>query len=269
MRVIDSVRLYARYLGISLRAQMQYRASFLTAVATRLVQSAIEFLAVLALFDRFGSLRGWRLEEVALLYGMINVSFAFAEGFGRGFDTFDRMVKSGEFDRVLLRPRHTALQVAGVELQLLRLGRLLQGLIVLAWASVVLDIAWTPPRVGLLLVSVAGGTCLFIGLFVLQATLAFWTTETLEIANTVTYGGVETAQYPLAIYRPWFRSIFIYLVPLGAVSYFPAMAILGKADPLGSSALFQWLAPLIGVAFLLAALRVWGVGVRHYRSTGS
>ncbi len=267
--MFDSVRLYARYLGISLRAQMQYRASFLTAVATRFLQTAVEFLAVLALFDRFGALRGWALAEVALLYGMINVAFAIAEGFGRGFDTFDRMVKTGEFDRILLRPRHTALQVAGVELQLLRLGRLLQGLLVLSWASLALDIAWTPPRIALLFVAVAGGACLFVGLFILQATLAFWTTETLEIANTVTYGGVETAQYPLAIYRPWFRTIFIYLVPLGAVSYFPAMAILGKADPLGSSTLFQWLAPLIGVAFLLAALRVWHVGVRHYRSTGS
>lgn len=267
--MFDSVRLYARYLGISLRAQMQYRASFLTAVATRFLQTAVEFLAVLALFDRFGALRGWALAEVALLYGMINVAFAIAEGFGRGFDTFDRMVKTGEFDRILLRPRHTALQVAGVELQLLRLGRLLQGLLVLSWASLALDIAWTLPRIALLLISVTGGACLFVGLFILQATLAFWTTETLEIANTVTYGGVETAQYPLAIYRPWFRTIFIYLVPLGAVSYFPAMAILGKADPLGSSTLFQWLAPLIGVAFLLGALQVWQVGVRHYRSTGS
>ena len=93
-----------------------------------------------------------------------------------------------------------------------------------------------------------------------QATLAFWTTQTLEIVNTVTYGGVETAQYPLDIYRPWFRSIFIIVVPLGSVCYFPAMAIMGKADPLGSSLLFQWLAPLIGVAFLAVAVRVWEFG---------
>ena len=49
----------------------------------------------------------------------------------------------------------------------------------------------------------------------LQATLAFWTTETLEIVNTVSYGGVETAQYPLSIYRPWFRHFFTFVVPLG------------------------------------------------------
>ena len=265
----DAIRLYGRYLSMSMRSQMQYRVSFLVSVGMRLLHSNAELAAILVLFARFGSLRGWQFPEVALLYGMINVSFAVAEGFGRGFDTFGRMVRNGDFDRVLLRPRHTALQVAGTELQLLPAGRLLQGLAVLVWGSLGLDVAWTLPTVGLLVVAIVCGACLFVGIFVLQATLAFWTTETLEIVNAVTYGGVETAQYPLAIYRPWFRSVFIYIVPLGSVCYFPAMAIMGKADPLGSSPLFQWLAPLIGVAFLLVALRVWEVGVRHYRSTGS
>ncbi len=265
----DTLRLYGHYLSASIRGQMQYRASFLISVALRIVQSGADLAMIFILFARFGTLRGWLLAEVALLYGMVNVSFGIAEGFARGFDTFDRMIRNGDFDRVLLRPRHTALQVAGVELQLLRLGRVLQGLAVLIWASIALDVAWTAPKALLVVGSVACGACLFVGIFVLQATLAFWTTETLEIVNTVTYGGVETAQYPLTIYRPWFRSFFIYVIPLGAVCYFPALAIMGKADPLGSSLVFQWLAPLIGVAFLLVSLRVWDFGVRHYRSTGS
>ncbi len=37
---------------------------------------------------RFGAVRGWRFAEVAPLFGPANVSFALAESFGRGFDTF-------------------------------------------------------------------------------------------------------------------------------------------------------------------------------------
>ncbi len=103
----------------------------------------------------------------------------------------------------------------------------------------------------------------------LQATLAFWTTETLEIMNAVTYGGVETTQYPLVIYRPWFRTFFTYAVPLATISYFPAIAILGRTDPLGSSLLFRYLSPAMGVVFLALSLPVWKIGVRHYTSTGS
>ena len=104
---------------------------------------------------------------------------------------------------------------------------------------------------------------------ILQATLAFWTTEGLEIMNTLTYGGVETAQYPLSIYRTWFRRFFTFVVPLACVSYYPALAILERTDPLGSPSAFQWLAPLIGLLFLCLCLHVWRIGVRHYRSTGS
>ena len=59
-------------------------------------------------------------------------------------------------------------------------------------------------------------------------------------------------------------------MPLACVSYFPALAILGRSDEaLGSPRWFQCTAPLIGVVFLLASLALWRVGVRHYRSTGS
>ena len=87
--------------------------------------------------------------------------------------------------------------------------------------------------------------------------------------NTLTYGGVETASYPLAIYQPGFRRFFTFVVPLGCISYFPAVAILGVDDPLGTSRLFQALAPLAGVVFFAVALFSWRFGIRHYTSTGS
>ena len=269
MRVLDTVYLYGRYLSVSVRSQMQYRASFVMLALGYMVTTGLEFVAILVLFDRFGTLVGWSLREVAFIYGLVNISFAFADAMSRGFDLFGSMVKSGEFDRLLIRPRSTALQLAGQELTLRRVGRLAQGLIVLVWASVGLELDWSVIKVGLLFGTVAGGICLFMGLVVLQATLAFWTTETLEIMNTVTYGGVETTQYPISIYHPWFRRLFTFGVPLACVSYFPSLAIMGVVDPLGSPAWFGYVCPTIGVGFLVVALQAWKFGVRHYLSTGS
>src|SRR5262249_25101387 len=151
-----------------------------------------------------------------------------AEGFGRGFDTFSNLVKSGDFDRLLLRPRNTAFQVAAQELQLMRVGRLLQGGVVLSWAVYALGIAGSPAKLALILATISGGACLFYGLLVLQATLSFWTIESLEIVNILTYGGTETAQFPLTIYRPWFRWFFTFVVPLACMNYLPAGALLGR-----------------------------------------
>lgn len=269
MRILDNIRVYLRFLEVSVKSQMQYRASFVMLSLGHLAGTGIEFIGIWVLFERFGSLKDWALPEVAFMYGIVNIAFAITDAATRGFDAFGVMVKSGDFDRLLTRPRSTALQLAGQELTLRRVGRLLQGLIVLVWAATALDLDWTVLKVLLVVFAVLGGAALFSGLLVLQATLAFWTTESLEIMNTVTYGGVETTQYPVTIYRPWFRDIFIFVVPLATVSYFPSLAILGRDDPLGTSLLFQYLSPAFGFVFLAATLRVWQFGVGHYRSTGS
>lgn len=263
----DSLRLLLRYAGISLRGQMQYRASFWMLATAHFVNTGIEFAGLWVLFQRFGSLQGWRLEEVALLYGIVNCAFALAEGVGRGWDVFPGLVRSGGFDRLLLRPRGTALQVAGAEMQLMRVGRLAQAALVLTWALGKLEL-WTRPELLLLtLFCILGGACLFYGLFVLTATAAFWTVEGLEVANCVTYGGTETAQYPMSIYPRWFRGIFTFLVPLACIGFLPAQVLLGRTEGWGTLPL--WLAPCVGVLFLVVSLWVWEFGVKRYHSTGS
>lgn len=266
MTMRDDLALYCRYLRLSFRAQLEYRASFLMLALGSFVASGMEIVGIWALFARFRTLRGWTLPEVALCYGIAHISFALAEAVGRGFDTFDRQVKSGEFDRLLLRPRSLVLQVAAGEVQLLKVGRFVQGLLVLVWAFLHLPEPVGLRQLALAGLAIAGGTALFLGLFVLQATMSFWTTESLEVMNTVTYGGTETAQYPLDIYRPWFRRFFTFVVPLACVGYLPVLGILkpGTVAPW-----VPFAAPLAGLAFLLVALRLWRVGVRRYTSTGS
>jgi ABC-2 type transport system permease protein len=150
----------------------------------------------------------------------------------------------------------------------MRAGRLAQGGMVLAWALTKLGL-WVRPELLLLTAfCIVGGACLFYGLFVLTATASFWTVESLELANTVTYGGTETAQYPLSIYPRWFRAIFTFLVPLACVTFFPAQVLLSRAAS-GWGAVPLWLAPAVGILFLAVSLRVWELGVRRYHSTGS
>jgi len=267
---MNALRLYGRYLALSIRAQMQYRAAFVLSASGQFLICGIEFLGVWALFDRFGRLGEWTLAEVALFYGVVNCTHAIADALSTGFDQFGAMyVKTGDFDRLLLRPRSTVLQLAGHELALRRIGRLAQGLVVLVWAATVLDLDWNAGRAGLLAFTLAGGIAFFFALIVLQATLSFWTTESLEMMNIFTYGGVETAQYPLSIYHAAFRRFFTFVVPLACIGYFPLVAVLGVDDPLGTGRLFQALAPLAGFAFLGCALALWRLGVRRYASTGN
>jgi viologen exporter family transport system permease protein len=121
----------------------------------------------------------------------------------------------------------------------------------------------------LLVITVACGASLFVGIIILQATSAFWTTESLEMWNAFTYGGVSMSQYPIEVYRSWFRRFFTFVIPIACINYFPGVAMLNRPDPLGTPLWVQWLAPLAGPAFLFVSIQVWKFGVRHYQSTGS
>ena len=267
---MNGMRLYRRYVAASIRSQMNYPGSFLMMSCAQFVATFIDFIGIWALFSRFGNIDGWKLGEVAMFYGTVSITFALADAISRGFDIFGtEFVKTGNFDRILLRPRPTILQLLGHELRLTRMGRLLQGAAVLAIASRMIGIQWSVASAALLTVTIAGGVALFLGILVLQATLAFWSVESLEIANTLTYGGVEAASYPLDVYSRWFRDFLIFVVPIGCVAYFPVERLIGHPDKLGAPNWLLAISPLFGLVFLAVAMRVWRIGVSHYTSTGS
>lgn len=267
---MNGLALYGRYIATSLRAQAQYPAATLMLTAGHCAATAIEILGVFALFDRFGPVGGWSFGAAAVFYALVNIAFSIADLLTRGFEVFGTdFVRTGAFDRVLLRPRAAALQLAGHEVRLSRLGRLVQALAVLIVASRLAPVDWTLATVAIAVWTVAGGVALFVGILVLQATLAVWTVESLEIVNVLTYGGVQAAQYPLNIYAAWFRRLLTFGVPLACVAYYPVLAILKRPDPLGAPDWLLPVAPLAGFVFLALSFLAWHAGMTRYTSTGS
>ena len=258
------IRLWWVLVRASVRSQMQYKASFAMVALGNFVAVGMDFLALWALYARFGGLNGWTLPQLALLYGMVNLAFALAEMAGRGFDQFGPLVKTGDFDRFLLRPWPTALLLAGQIFEISRVGRIAAGLGGLLWGAGSAGIVWTLPKALLVAWATLGGAGVFYGVLVLQATMCFWTVESLEIVNAITYGGITAAEMPLTIYPRWLRLLFTFVVPLAVMNYLPADVLLNRSP----APALAYLAPLTGVVFLVVALRVWKFGERKYTSAG-
>jgi ABC-2 type transport system permease protein len=267
---VNAVQLLWRYLSLGIRAQMQYPGSALLLAFGQFCATILDLAAIWVLFRRFGAMHGWRFGDAAMFFGMVSVSFAIADFMSRGFDVLGvEFIKTGNFDRILLRPRTATLQLIGHDFRLSRMGRLAQGIIVVAIATQSLDFHWSASALAIAAWTIAGGVALFFGLMVIQGALSFWTVESLEAMNLLTYGGVQAAQFPLSIYAGWFRSFLIFVVPIGCVAYFPVLALLGKHDPLGTPDWLLPLTPLAGFAFLGVSFFAWGRGVAKYTSTGS
>lgn len=197
------MHLYLKYLNIQLKSQLQYRASFLLLSFGQFFIPFTVLGGLYFMFQRFGELQGWSFFEVALCFSVIHLAFSLSECFARGFDGFSSLVASGEFDRLLVRPRSTVIQVLGSKFEFTRIGRLLQGMIVLVWSVTNLPALWSFPKLIILFFMIMNGVLIFTGIFILAATFCFWTIQAIEVANVFTDGGREMAQYPLNIYEKW------------------------------------------------------------------
>lgn len=264
------VRLYLRLVSIQIRAQAQYKVNLMLDIGTYLFLTALEFTSVLLFFSAFPTLLGWHVGEVVLLTAVMSVSFGLAEMIGAGIDNFAETIRRGEFDRVLLRPVGVFTQVVGSDFRLRRMGRLTQGALAFILALHLLpDLHWNLSKVLVLIIDIGSGAVIFMTILLLGATICFWTIETTELTNILTYGGREMLSYPLTIYHQLMQRFFLFVVPVAFGSYVPTCYILGRALPFGLSPLLAFAGPLAAVLFACVAVWVWRFGVHHYQSTGN
>lgn len=259
------MRLFMKYLNMQLNNELAYRTSFIFLTIGQFFVPFSTFIGFAMLFQRFGNIKGYSFSEMALCYGVIQCAFGIAECLVRGFDTFSNLIREGGFDRLLLRPRSLVLQVLGSKFEFSKIGKLLQGGVALSIGLSGLSVAWPLWKSVLLVTMILSGAAVFSGIFILVSTMCFWTVEGVELANVLTDGGRELAQFPLNIYRDGFRKFFTFGIPFGMANYYPLLVLLGRTEA-------QWyyiLAPLYGIIFLVPCVLIWYQGVKKYQSCGS
>lgn len=221
------------------------------------------YFTILCLFDNFSNIKGFTLYEVLLTFSIIQFGFAFCETFFRGMDVFDELIISGNFDKLLLRPRNIMFQVFTEEMSLVRIARLLQAVIILIIALVKINIDWDIYKIITVIFMLMSSILIFLGIFILAASYCFVTVKGLEVRNVFTDGGKHMAQYPIGIFKKGFKFIFTFIIPYGFVNYYPLLYILGK----NNNKLFMF-SPLITVLYLIPCIIVFYKGIKKYSSTG-
>ena len=269
--MLDSMRLYGRLLGAQVRSQMQYRTSFVFDVFSTMLFTITEFGALALTFQRFPSIGGWALPEVMFLYGLVEFSFGLMDMVFAGFDPprFAEHIRKGTLDQFLLRPSGLLVQIFGSDFALRRVGRLFLSAGIFAFAVTHVNIQWSLEKILYLPFVVLGMVLFFGGLFIVGATITFWTVESTEAMNILTYGGSFLMEYPMTIYHEWLRNFFTFVVPALFLNYQPALWFLGKPDPFNLPAFTHFIAPFAGGAVFLVALAFWNFGLKRYQSAGS
>ncbi|HBG11345.1 MAG TPA: hypothetical protein DDX68_04745 [Clostridium sp.] len=261
---MNSTRLYEKYLLIHLKSMMQHKVSFLLTTIGQFLVSFYIFLGVRFMMDRFKEVKGFSYGEVLLCFSITLMAFTIAETIFRSLDTFETIIGNGEFDRILLRPRGSLFLVLCSKIELTRIGRLLQAVVMLIYGIYSSSIIWTPVRIMTVVLMIIGGVAVFAAIFLIFASICFFTLEGLEFMNIFTDGAREYGKYPIGIYGKTLLTICTYLVPFALFQYYPFLYLTGKTSDSWYSLL-----PLAACLFLIPAGLLWNFGLSRYQSTGS
>ncbi|WP_405933846.1 ABC transporter permease [Streptomyces sp. NBC_00827] len=268
-RVCDGLRAYRMIAAMWIRSTMAYRASFAMTLFGNFLLTGLDFATILLMFSQVDRLGGYSLPEVAFLYGLGGTAFGLADlAFGT-MDRLGRRVRDGTFDTLLVRPVSVLAQVAADRFAVRRIGRVTQGLLVLGYALVVLDVSWTPLKVLLIPLTLLSGSAIFAAVFVAGAAFQFVAQDASEVQNSFTYGGSTLLQYPPTVFAKDLVRGVTFVFPLAFVNWLPALYVLGRPYPIDLPTWVAFAPPLVAAGCCALAGLAWRAGLRSYRSTGS
>lgn len=257
------MKLYRKFLAMHFKSAMAYPSSFFLFCFGRLSVFVTTMLSTVFIVTRFDTVGGYTLPDVLLGYGVVLSGFSIAECFGRGFDHFATTMREASFDRLLVRPRGLVFQVICSDLRPGGLVSLLQGLMMIGYAVVTGSIVWTFGRICTLALMVIGSTVVFFGIFMIYATLCFFTLDGLEVMSILNHGLQEHGKYPFGVYGKGILMLLTFVVPIALTQHWPLQYLIGRAPA------WYGLLPVAALLFLIPCRLLWGFGVRHYHSTGS
>ena len=258
------MRLYFKYLKMHLKSALQYKKSFILSLIAQIFVFFTYYFVIISLFGKFNNIKGFTVFEVLLTFSVIQLGHSLTESLLRGLDQFDDLIVSGEYDRILLKPRNELLQVLGYKIEYSRLMKSIQAIIILVISLINLNVTWNIYKIITLILMILSSILIFAGILLLMASYCFLTVQGLEVRNLFIDGGKEFAQYPIGIFKKGFIFIFTFIIPFAFVNYYPLLYILDRVN----NGLYI-LSPLLVIPFVIISYISFKLLSKKYISTGS
>ncbi|WP_052807227.1 ABC transporter permease [Risungbinella massiliensis] len=225
----------------------------------------LEFAVLFLILIRFREIGGWNIYEVAVLYGISSGTIALSRMIFSELHYFDRILLSGGLDSYLIRPVSPLFLLMVKQIAWSKMGGILQALLVLGFGLSGLSSVSLVPLFLYLPILTINSLLIMFFIELTSATITFWTGRNKELQPFLVYAPSTGALYPQHIYPDWLQGIFLTLLPIGWLNYFPLSFLLNKS----SASVWLWVTPCIAIFFAGIAIGFWKKGLARYSSTGS
>jgi len=255
MRILNDLKTIPQFWKMSLLSTISLRTAFLMQSVMLMVSNIIFFSFWWIYFYNFPSLKGWKIEDLALLYGIVSASYGFVSVFFGGSRYIARLIFEGDLDMMIVKPRPIILQLIAIKSVPSGWGDFASSLIMF-WLSGYCKIETCP----LLLLTILFSSFVILAFSILLGSLAFWLGNCHQLSKQIFEFLLTFSNYPESIYTGFVKlflftlipSAFIGFIPVNIVRDFSITSILGLG--------------LFSVFYLAIAIYVFHLGLKNYTS---
>jgi len=251
----NNLRFARALLATNVKATLMLRGAFVMQVAFMALNNLTFFVFWWALMRRVPDLRGWRLGDIQLLFGVVAAGFGAAVTLAGGVRHLGRFIDEGELDTLLTQPKPVLVHALGLRLQASGFGDALSGIVFIAYSG---QVSWRALPVVVLaivasaLVLVASGIVFF--------SLAFWLGRVETVARQLWDLLITFSLYPEPLFGGVLRLALFTLLPAGFVGYVPARFV--QMPSIADGVLLTAAA----AGYLAIGVAVFNRGLRRYAS---
>lgn len=261
--ILHNISLYFSFLKIALKEILIYRIDCIVGIFAQLVVQVVSLIFIFIVFQNTENIAGWNFQQILLLYGITRISIGISGYCFDGlYDIGPKYIKNGDFDKILLRPVHPLISIIGASREFVSIADLFIGLGITIWMLIELSIPITAVLILKILFFSIIGALIIGAINTIFSISSFWTYRSNEVIWSF-YRMYTFTEYPITIYNSFIRVLITIILPFAFVAYYPTMAYLGF------NTYMIYFSPVVAIVLWIIAVKLWNLGLKKYRSTGT
>lgn len=247
-------------MGIS--RSIEYRFDFLLGMFVSLIFSSIGPILQYVIFTQTKGFPGWNLDQIILFQGILLFVLGMRRmAFGGLPGYVNRLVRRGDFDRLLLKPYPPigVILVSGFNLD--SIGSIIAGLSIAIYSILKMGIHIGIIQILVFLLAIVFGIILFMGFQILYTSIVIMLVQIGrldELLNNI----LRFGEYPISIFSRTLQTALVTVIPFAVWVNIPANALLNNLDYTISITF------IFSLVFFFLNLKIWNLCLRNYTSAG-